>query len=215
MLLLTDMSHPANMIGHDHPSFGTSQAWFMFGMRFKGSITKILLVDAKTPWAVQCIERLLGDDQKVSDTCECISVFRDCDIGIRNDLIEEVSFQEFMEVIVDKKRLLDDGLTIEAFGNALKAPKQLKAPESGRHIVPPPRRVRPAIPIITTVSESVKTQEPKRMQGKNYARVQGVLLGLGYKSGQVNPILDDMDINFERVSCDEIVHLALQKLACQ
>lgn len=198
------------MIGHDHPSFGTEQAWFMFAIRYNGSINRILLVNAKTPWAVQCMERILGEDQKVSATCECVSVFRDCSIGIRNDVIDEVPFQEFMEVMVDKKRLLDDGLAIEAFQNATIT---VKAPESSMRALPPPRKTTVVRSMITTVAEPVKKPEVKRKHGRGFSKVHGVLLGLGYKASQVDMALREMDVDFDTLSCDEAVHQALQKLA--
>lgn len=199
-------SRPASFIGENHPSFGCGQAWFMFAMRVRGSITKVLLVNAHNPWAVQCVERILGEDQKASNTCECLSVFRDCSIGIRNDSIEEISFMEFMTVIVDKDRYLNDTLTIHAFEEAIKP-----APESQQRQVPVPRRLPPVPP-----SQSQKKMPEKAKSGQGsprYTQVLGVLTGLGYKSDQVVPVLKSLDVDFDNGDLNKIVHLALQNIA--
>lgn len=205
MSVAKDMNRPASFIGHDHPSYGTAQAWFTFAMRVRGAVTKVFLVNAKNPWAVQCIERLLGEDQKVSTTCECLMVFRDCSIGIRGDLAEEISFEEFVSVIVDKDRFLNDPLTIEAFQQAISATSMpLLA-------APPPRRPQPAP--VKTVAEKAAPAPKKAIGGPGYAKVSGVLTGLGYKQAQLEPILKGLDVDFESGNVNEIVHTALQALA--
>lgn len=204
------MTRPANFIDQNHPSFGTNQAWYTFAMRIKGSITKLFLVNAKNPWAVQCIERLLGDDQKVSATCECIMVFRDCSIGVRNDLVEEISLEEFISVIVDKSRFLNDGLTIEAFQRSIQ--QKMSVPVSVPvQRLPPPRRPH-TVPIVTERKEKAP-ETKKNTSGPGYQKTLGILIGIGYKSAQIEPILRKMDVDFDKDDMNEIVHIALQHMA--
>lgn len=179
-------------------------------MRVKGVVTKLFLVNAENPWAIQCIERLLGEDQRVSATCECVMVFRECSMGLRGELAEQISFQEFVTVIVDRNRFLNDSLAIEAFQRATSNVRQLPAP-APRVASPPPRKVRPA----TTRAVEPKAQpEPKKTPvGAGYARVAGVLTGLGYRGAQFEPILKNLSVDFENGDINEIVHVALQKLA--
>lgn len=202
------MSQPANFIGESHPSFGHKQMWFMFSMTVRGSITKVFLVNAQNPWAIQCIERVLGTDQKASPTCNCLAVFRDCNIGVRSDMVEELGFQEFMEVIVDKDRFLSDSLTIHAFQKAI---SYREVPESTKRALPPPRRHRDApTPVVVSKNEpeAKKTQPSARR-----AQVLGILTGLGYKAAQVEPVLGSLDVNFDDEDINKVVHMALQGLA--
>jgi hypothetical protein len=217
------MSHPANFIGSDHPSFGARQQWFLFATKVKGATQRLLLVDAKNPWAIQCMERMLGNDQRVSPTCECVLVFRDCNIGLRGDMAEEISFEEFVTVMVDPNRWLNDTCTVEAFEQAMRAEQMpvRAAPKA----LPPARRATPAL-APTPVSRprttaktprvtppSIPAQAPMENEpNPNHAKLVGVLAGMGFKQAQIEPALKKLK-NAPTENFDEMVRLALVNLA--
>lgn len=117
------MEQPA-LIDRDHPSFGTAKAAFMFALTDPrtGALNRFILVEANNAWAVQTIERILLADQKASDNCRCLGVYRNpTSVGTRDDMLEEVSFVDFMLDIVDPARLLGSPLVSTGFNRALTA----------------------------------------------------------------------------------------------
>lgn len=104
-----------------HPSHGCKQAYFLFGLRAGSGFSKMLIVLAENEHAVAFVERLVASDNRVSPTCELLSVHRDCSsIGARSDMVEEVPFGNFALDMVERSRVTRDPLAYEALQEALK-----------------------------------------------------------------------------------------------
>lgn len=187
---------PADMIGQHHPSFGCVQAWFTVAVsRPNGpGMTKILLVEAKNAWAVQTVERIAVDGGRVSKTCQVLSVHRNCsDVGIRSDLVEEISYVDFMIDIVDPGLLLEDPMTASGFRNSLSEEERIHASMKLAstpvrefipvHAVP---RHQSAPPVVPSPMPVVLDSEPAR------ERLMSGLTGLGFKPAMVRKFVDGL-----------------------
>lgn len=205
------MGHPANLINQNHPSFGAKSMWFLFATQVNGSYRRMLLVEAKNPWAIQCMERILGSDQRVSPTCHCILVFRDCDIGRRHDMAEEISLQEFVETMVEPSRLLDDSCTVQALTHAL-APER---PVAVVRALPPPKKTEQKPEPKKSAEKTEKNKEEPAKEDANTvalrSKLSGVLSGMGFKADQYGPVVRALDVN-SGSDINTLVRLSLQKL---
>lgn len=117
---------PPHFIGPGHPSFGARCALYFF--REDGDETSMYhLVPAKDPWAIQTIERLLGEDSHVNQTWTHLLTIRDnSNVGSPSDQVDIVDYKHFVTEVVDSDRLLSDSLTIESFQRSLSAPSQVQ-----------------------------------------------------------------------------------------
>lgn len=117
-----------------HPSHDCDQAWFMFAMKnHRGpGFCRVILVEAKNHAAVAFIERIVSDDVRASATCELLTVHRQCPtIGIRSDMADEVSFDDFACDIVDREKVDRDPLALRAYQEAVSAaPSSPAAPQA-------------------------------------------------------------------------------------
>lgn len=104
----------------DHPSFGCDRAIFIFSMIPVKGKSKSLVVEAKNSWAVALLERLSGQDQKVSPFCSLSMVVRNHrNVGVRSPDAIEVSLVDFVLDIVDRDKLLDDIGSMMSFAKCL------------------------------------------------------------------------------------------------
>jgi hypothetical protein len=194
----------ASLIGRDHPSFGVGHAWFMFSVtdRRTGGITRILLVEARNAWAVQAVERIAYDG-KASPNCDLLAVHRECDIGVRSDLVEVVRYVDFMLDVVHPDRLLRDALVTTAFQRSL-------TPEDARYA----RRKMAAQPIPSVRTSVAPAPAPAvpafGPDSAAYQDAVAVLTDLGYKQGQARKALDGVGPDAADMPLEELVKSALQ-----
>ena len=107
-------------INQDHPAFGTGQALYQFAFSNKDGIGRLIIVEAKNPWAIFVLEKLIAKNNRVSDKCFVMAIFRECPkVGLKSDLIDEVSYIDFMIDVVDSDLLLSDPVITTAFQNSL------------------------------------------------------------------------------------------------
>lgn len=114
-----------------HPSHDCEQAWFMFAMKnHRGpGFGRVILVEAKSHAAVAFIERIVSDSVMASETCELLTVHRQCpSIGIRSDMADEVQFDDFACDIVDRAKVDRDPLALQAYKEATSAPAPRRTP---------------------------------------------------------------------------------------
>ncbi len=190
----------------DHPSFGTSRAVFLFAI----GPSRILAVEAKNPWAVLCLERLLLVDGKASDKCRAIQVIRDYrDVGTRDEMVEEVPFVDFMLDIADMDRLMgggnDDALILAAFKNAL-SQQEVGTAVSKLHAL----RQLPADPFegyvpVVDQTESVPSDQTERLTT--------ALVGLGFKKPSVRGFVASLGEKIHKESLDSLIRQGLKALA--
>lgn len=117
-----------------HPSHDCDQAWFMFAMKnHRGpGFCRVILVEAKSHAAVAFVERVVSDDNRASATCELLTAHRQCPtIGIRSDMAEEVSFDDFACDIVDREKVDRDPLAMQAYQEAISAVPSPRASSPG------------------------------------------------------------------------------------
>ena len=202
------MRVPESILQPNHPSYGCDQAWFVFGvLNPSGNITRVLIVEAKNTWAVQTLERVAGNDNKVNDHCELMTVGRNCSsIGTRSDKAVEVSYIDFILDIVEPGRLLEDYYISTTFDRSL-------TDEDRKYAAKKLEEMNEAS------QESVETKEPDPVfvpkaecfNDKPIIRHKSIsaLLDLGFKKQQVNNIIDEVGV---QNTVEETVKSALQRL---
>ena len=112
----------AKILYEGHPADGTERAAYQFLIAdpATGAPVRFLLVEADNAWAVATMEKILLRDAKVADNCRIIAVFRDHRVaGVRDDLLEEVPFTDFMIDIVDPERLNGNPVVQACFSKSL------------------------------------------------------------------------------------------------
>jgi hypothetical protein len=138
-----------------HPAVGTLRAAYQFALlAASGEFKGLLVVEAENEWAVASIEKLLMRDGYVSPSCRILMVFRDHrSAGVRDDVVKEVRFLDFMVDYVDSDRLVQAD-ALECFSRSLSAEDRAAAKERisrrasrpVQAIVPPPHRPAPPNP---------------------------------------------------------------------
>lgn len=167
-----------------HPSHGCKQAYFLFGVRAGSGFSKMLIVLAENEHAVAFMERLVAADNRVSPTCELLSVHRDCSsIGVRSDMAEEVPFGNFALDMVERSRVTEDPLAYEALQEALR--KRAGAPASR-----------------ATVPGDAQEENPDLLEA---------LKGLGFKAPQAKKLIRDSGAS--SLPLDEAVKACLRRAA--
>ena len=193
----------ANLIGRDHPSFGIGHAWFLFSVTDlkAGRISRLLLVEARNAWAVQTLERIAYDG-KASPNCELLTVHRECDIGIRSRMVEEVQYVDFMLDVVHPDRLLRDALVTTGFQHSL-------TPEEVEHARRKMDQTLPAAAPAPVLALPAPAPRPFGPESANYQNALAALTDLGYKQGQARKVLNGLDSDAEDMSLESLVKLAL------
>jgi hypothetical protein len=193
----------ANLIGRNHPSFGIGHAWFLFSVTdLKANrISRLLLIEARNAWAVQTIERI-AHDGKASPNCNLLTVHRECDIGIRSDMVEEIQYVDFMLDIVHPDRLLRDALITTGFQRSLTSEEVAYAKQ---------KMGNPScVPTVLALPEP-KTVLEFGPESPNYQNVLAALTDLGYKQGQARKVLSEFGPEAADMELEDLVKLALQQ----
>jgi hypothetical protein len=106
----------SSVIGLDHPSFGCKRATFIFTM----TGGRLILVEATNAWAVALVERLCGNEQRVSEYCSLQAVIRDHgSIGTRSGTASEVQLVDFVLDVADRSLLVEDVIIMYSLSMAL------------------------------------------------------------------------------------------------
>jgi len=219
-----------------HPSYGCTQAWFVFGvLNPAGDITRVLIVEAKNIWAVQTLERVSNKDNRVNDHCELMTVGRQCaSLGTRSDRAVEVSYVDFLIDIVEPHRLVEDHYIATTFDRSLTdadrayAAKKLEALEKQSRV--PEQVPEQSIPDLTEAELEALYDEDAKQQAEQSAapvmnkflsdhysiqtssthhRVTAALLDLGFKKQQIGQVMGEIDASG---TVENTVKLALQQL---
>ena len=192
----------ANLIGRDHPSFGICHAWFLFSVTDLkvGRISRLLLVETRNAWAVQTLERIAYDG-KASPNCELLTVHRECDIGIRSNMVEEVQYVDFMLDMVHPDRLLRDALVTTGFQRSLTPEEVAYAKQKMSES--------PCAPMLA--SSEPEVLESFGPESANYQNVLAALTDLGYKQGQARKVLSELGPEAADMKLEDLVKLALQQ----
>lgn len=187
----------------EHPSYKTDQAWFLFAvLNPKGSgFGRLLLVEALNHAAVSFIERVISDDGRASNTCELMSVHRQCpSVAIRSNKIEEVSFRDFALDMVDRVKIDRDPLAVEAFKEAVGGIKKTPVPP-----VAPSMRKTLSNPVMESVPIPVPQQDKKK-----YEDAMAALTGLGFKKPQAISMLKPLENRLSDMTMEEIIRESLK-----
>jgi len=192
----------------DHPSYGLNQAWFLFAMTVGGRITRLLLVEARNPQAVQTVERIVGVDGKASAGCELMTVHRQCpSIGIRSGSVSEVEYVDFMVDVVDPARITSDPLTAKAFQDSLSPEERERALR--KMSAPAPAAVTRVVPGMAKV---IPIRQPKfdPAESRNYQDALAALMDLGYKKPQAKKAVDALGRRVDEMDLEDAIKAALQ-----
>ena len=215
----------ANTIGKTHPSYGTHHAWFLFSIMNSNDVARILIVEAKGPWAVQTIEMIVNEDQKVSKNCTLLAVGRDHrNIGIRSPLVCQVAYVDFMIDIVDHGRLLDNAAIATAFSRSLsdnerryasqKLVKMEQTMERARKTQGSALLTRPKAPGAAQ-SPSFVLPSPHRVfdpdTSNGYQTLMETLMDLGFKKPRIKNVLQEMGSRVDEAPMGTLLKEALQK----
>lgn len=113
--------------GPDHPSFGLTNAWFLFGVfSSDGTARRLMMVEAENHHAVHMLESLMERDGTVSATCGLLSVASDRP-QIRSTMVEAVEYADFVIDMVEPARWLDSPFLIELFRQSLSEVDRINA----------------------------------------------------------------------------------------
>jgi hypothetical protein len=231
----------AQQVGLNHPSFGYGQAWFTFALiNSSGILIRLLMVEAKNPWAIQTLERIVLEDGKVSPTCELLSVAKHCtELDTRSETTVKVKYVDFLLDIVEPRRLIKDALVATAFDKSLTPDERryaevkmaaiIKADEAAQDLTrvaspgsPPPRYPLPRqelaldptpAPVFCKPSP-VQTTVPRFDPNDSiaYQSILAALMDLGFKRAQVKKVLDSMGSKVDQASIEDSIRSALQQL---
>ena len=166
----------------NHPSFGTERATFLFALSVRdGEPRRFISVDATNANAVACIEYVIQPDQMASEKCSLIAVFRGVtSVGVRDDLMTEIPYVDFMVDILSSKRLLSDPSITTLFSMSLTGNQKL---ECERKLSEMQSEVETIIPHQLPVEKAPKVSDVV-VQGNDERLLMG-LCGLGFRKSEV------------------------------
>jgi len=198
------MNGIASFLGTEHPSYGCEQAWFLFSVRDARRVARLLLVEAKNPWAVQALERVAGQDGMVSGNCELLTVHRQCpSIGIRSGLVSEVDYVDFVTDIVDPGLIAGDQWAAAAFQRSLSPEDRDRALRKMGRPAPAPA---PAGAQVIPFRQAPATPD-------NYQDVLAALTDLGYRKAQAKRAVDALGPRVNAMPLEDAIKAALQGCA--
>jgi hypothetical protein len=197
-----------SLLAAAHPSFGASQATFMFAISAPGGgIRRVLLVAAKNALAVQFVERLVAADNRVSDNCFLLTVHRETTpIGMRSDLVEEVPYAQFVTDIVDPERVVADPSAEVAMCMSLSEEEKAMvemAIMSRRHL----QSSRTDSRAMSLPPAEAAADRPGASHDRS--RLQEALSSLGLKRDQVSTLSRELDGRIGREPVEDLVKAAL------
>lgn len=177
------------------------------------------MIHAPNRWAVQTLERILVvGNGYVNPTMKIVGVFRNTgNVGIRDSLLREISYPEFITSVVAHSHLVEDPVTSFAFSKSLEDPTLRKeALQSLKRLdmAEPPRAVNPFEVAETEPESNVIPFRPRTNpeQSAIYQQAMAALTDLGYKKPQTKQVLATID-NIEEMAIEEVIKISLQRLA--
>ena len=177
-----------------HPSLNTHRAVYMFAL---GS--RFLLVEAENRWAVLALERILLQGGQVSENCRVMAIFRDTQsLGVRDELVAEVPYVDFMMDIVDFERVFEDQIVRHCFGQSLSpVQKQYVAQKLQAHPEAPELEETEAI--------VVSSEQP--------AKLSNALCGLGFKKSEVRKFVQSLGVRASQGPLNALIREGIASLA--
>jgi hypothetical protein len=188
------------LLTREHPSFGFDKVAFLFNEN-----GKLILVEAENSWAVQVIERILLQDKTVSPTCRVLAVFRNVtNIGLRtDDDIESINYVDFMIDKVEPSRILADSAMSYSFRCSLSDAECKKASQKlAKELEGKPR----------AGELDMKTEGPNPSSKNKLIRLEGGLLGLGFKKSQISAWMKDSKSKVETHTVEELIRSAISEM---
>jgi len=209
------------ILDRDHPSFGTRNAVFMFALVGRDGVSRFILVEANNSYAVLTIERILLQDQRVSDNCHMVAIFRDNrNLGTRGDLIEEVPYVDFMTDIVESGRILEDSVMIECFTRSLTPQEKIYASAKLRELA----RQDSQENVLSESLDEREAEEAPELEEEQESTVpshdeekakslQFALINMGFKKALVIKFVDSLGSDLDSKTLPELVRRALAELS--
>lgn len=195
-----------------HPANGTDRAAYQFLIfdPSTGTPVRFLLVEAEDPWAVATLEKILLWDGKVNDTCRIIAIFRDHRVaGVRDDLIEEVPYTDFMLDIVDPERLMardasGNQVALACFVNSLPRAARDRVLRRLQEMRSVPRAALPApAPVYTAAQET---------PSENAELLTSVLCDMGFKKSDVKKFVQSLGPRVELEPVEALLREGIKSL---
>ncbi len=223
VIFVSEHMNSSIQMNGSHPSFGTNQAWFQFGVvSNEGKIRKILYVHAKNPDAVACIEQLVSVNDNVSEYCTLLAVMRDCrDIGFRSDLVDECPFVDFILDMVDPDRVINDQFVGYLFSQSLSPEEReyalnktnIKADlcftetvdEYYDGVIPEQAVFLPALP-------SKRAQTVEQSDGRE-GLIQSALVNMGFQKSSIKKWINDTGNSIHSGTIPEQIKNAIRSLS--
>lgn len=201
----------AKILYEGHPAEGTERSAFQFLISdpATGAPVRFLLVEAENAWAVAAIEKILLRDGRVNDTCRIIAIFRDHRFaGVRDDLLEEVPYADFMVDIVDHDRLTGSPVVAACFSKSLSAKERTRvARRAAESAGPSPARAEP-IPAPAPGGPPGPVPE-----SGNSDILTSALCGMGFKKPEVKKFVSSLGRRVESEPVPQLLREGLRALA--
>jgi hypothetical protein len=191
----------------DHPAIGTKRAAYQFLIEgSNGTPVRFLLVEAENPWAVAAIEKILLRDARISNNCRIIAVFRDHRFaGVRDELLEEISFVDFIVEMVDSERLQDP---IVSF--CMKKALSKEEKEHARERIEEMKSYIPKAEAAPVRTESVKDEA---FGVREIELISSALCGLGFKKNEVKGFTASLGSRVKSEPIPELIKEGLKVLS--
>jgi hypothetical protein len=197
------MNDTQDLLDSDHPSFGTRNATFQFALENPrtGALVRFILVEANNPYAVAAIERvLIQNEQRVSENCRALCIFRDTTTnGIRDGLVEEIPYIDFMTDIVEPGWLLADPVNVSCFNRSISAEEKEYALAKTRMLGQAPE---------VEATPMVEASEPGQR-----VRLLAALTGMGFKKTAVSKFVDSLGARVDHAPLPDLLREGLRSLA--
>jgi len=187
-----------------HPSSNTNRAVYMFALASGDQVSRFLLVEAENRWAVLALERILLQGGQVSDNCRVMAIFRDTlSLGVRDALVTEIPYVDFMTDIVDLGRIVEDPIAKYCFGQSLSSDqKQYVARKfESSDAVQEPVETETAI----VVRSSSDPEQP--------AKIANALCGLGFKKSEVRKFVQSLGSRVTQEPINALIREGIATLA--
>lgn len=217
-----------SVLSNDHPSYGCEHAWFLFSEQRRGIVNRLILVEARTTYAVQTIERIVADDNMVNSFCELQTVIRNPDgIGIRSEFIELMDYGMFIAEVVDPAKIVNDRLTAAALQQSL-------LPDEYHPVLDRvAARVQESVGKVNLrrgregqgkAKETEEKQGPQyvqdprfneinEMNSQNHDNAVAALVSMGFNRLQANSLVDSIGPQIHTMSLNDVVKQALKNNA--
>jgi len=200
----------AKILYEGHPADGTERAAYQFLISdpATGAPVRFLLVEAENPWAVATLEKVLLRDARVSDNCRIIAVFRDHRVaGVRDELLEEVPFADFMVDIVDPERIDGSPVVQACFSKSLE-------PEARAHVLRRLEEIGSAAAPRASAEPKARplTAAPPASYG-NEEVLTSALCNMGFKKAEVRKFVSSVGPRLHSDPVPELIREGLRSLA--